>query len=111
LLSKLYRRAEALDGACLRAWGHPNDYAIRQELLSALEWDSSFHPDHARALIRELFAQVHDQSAELARRIRSTADKSDRIADVVSHGVQGLRRSLASLIHALESRRAEPRSG
>jgi len=108
LLSKLYRRAEALDGACLRAWGHPNDYAIRQELLSALEWDSSFRPDHAGTSIRELFAQVCHQSADLASRIRS--DNSDRITDAVSHGVQGLRRSLSSLMHVLESRRAEPPS-
>jgi hypothetical protein len=36
---RFHGRAEALDDACLRAWGHPHDRAIRQELLSALEWD------------------------------------------------------------------------
>ena len=38
MLSRLHRKAEALDSACLRALGHPHDHAVRQELLSALEW-------------------------------------------------------------------------
>jgi hypothetical protein len=48
LLSRLHRRAEALDEACLRAWGHPHDPAIQQELLNALELDGSLYPEHAR---------------------------------------------------------------
>jgi hypothetical protein len=73
-LSKLHRRAEALDEACLRAWGHPHDHAIQQELLNALELDDSLHPEHARPLIRDLFKQVHDHSIDLSNRIRSGAD-------------------------------------
>ena len=52
-------RAEALDDACLRAWGHPNDRAIRQELLSALERDDSVHPDHTGLmLLRDVYKRV-----------------------------------------------------
>jgi hypothetical protein len=69
LLSRLHRRAEALDEACLRAWGHPHDHAIQQELLNALELDGSLHPEHARPIIRDLFKQVHDHSIDLSNRI------------------------------------------
>ncbi|SJZ30373.1 hypothetical protein SAMN02745126_00005 [Enhydrobacter aerosaccus] len=99
-----------MDAACLRAWGHPNDPAIRQELLSALEWDSADHPEHARPVIRELFIQVHDRSYDLAIRIRTAStDGSDGVAHLIAHGVQGLRLSLTSLIQVLEARRSETR--
>ena len=107
LLSRLHRKAEALDGACLRAWGHPHDHAIRQELLSALEWDHSLHPEQARPLIRDLFKQVHDHSVDLSNRIRSSADNPDGVAHAITHGAQSLRRSLAALKHVLETRHAE----
>jgi hypothetical protein len=110
LLSRLHRRAEALDEACLRAWGHPHDHAIRQELLSALELDGSLHPAHARPLIRDLFKQVHDHSIDLSNRIRSGADNSDGAAHLTSHGIQNLRRSLAALVHVLAARHSEPRT-
>jgi hypothetical protein len=109
LLSRLYRKAEALDGACLRAWGHPQDYAVRQELLEALEWDSSLHPEHARPLIRELFAHVHEGSINLAIRIRASAD-NPTVVHLIVQGVQPLRRSLAVLIQVLEARDANPRT-
>ena len=57
MLSRLHRKAEALDAACLRALGHPHDHAVRQELLSALEWDTSYRPEHARPQIRSLFKE------------------------------------------------------
>ncbi len=110
MLSSLYRKAEALDAACLRAWGHPLDPAVRQELLAALEWDSAFRPEHARPLIRERFAQVYELSADLAIRIRSSADNPDSMAHLISHGVQGLRGSLAALMRVLEARRREQRT-
>jgi hypothetical protein len=106
LLSRLYRKAEALDGACLRAWGHPHDYAVREELLEALEWESSIHPEHARPLIRERFAQVHAGSVDLAFRIRSSAGNPD-VVDVILHHVQPLRQSLTALLHVLETRRTQ----
>jgi hypothetical protein len=109
LLSRLYRKAEALDGACLRAWGHPQDYAVRLELLEALEWDSSFHPEHARPLIRELFVQVHDGSINLAVRIRATADNVS-IGQLIVQGVEPLRRSLAALMQVLEARKTGQRT-
>ena len=109
MLSRLHRRAEALDGICLRAWGHPHDHAIRQELLSALEWDSSLRPDHARPVIRDLFTQVHDHSVDLLHRIRASADNPDGVAHAISHGAQSLRRSLAALMHVLATRHAQPR--
>jgi hypothetical protein len=109
LLSRLYRKAEALDGACLRAWGHPDDYAVRQELLEALEWDSSVHPEHARPLVRELFAQVHTGSVELAIRIRSSAG-SPAVVEVILHHVQPLRQRLTSLMQVLEARRTDART-
>ena len=95
LLSRLHRKAEALDAACLRAWGHPHDPAIRQELLDALESDSSLHPEHAHSLIRNLFKQVHDHSVSLSNRIRSGAGNPDSVAHVISHDTQSLRQNLA----------------
>jgi hypothetical protein len=104
LLSRLHRKAEALDAACLRAWGHPHDPAIRQELLDALEWDSSLHPEHAHSLIRNLFKQVHDHSVSLSNRIRSGAGNPDSVAHVISHDTQSLRQNLAMLTQVLAAR-------
>ena len=109
LLSRLYRKAEALDGACLRAWGHPQDHAVRDELLSALEWDTSLRPDHA-PVIRELFVEVHDQSVDLSIHIRATADSPEGAARLISDRVHGLRQRLSALLKALEARRAAPRT-
>ena len=105
MLSRLHRRAEALDDACLRAWGHPHDHEIREELLSALEWDSSLRPDHS-PVIRELFVEIHDQSTDLSIHIRANADDPATAARLISHRLQGLRQQLATLIKALERRRA-----
>ena len=102
LLSRLHRRAESLDEACLRAYGHPHDYEIREELLSALEWDETFHPKHARPVIRDLFEQVHHHSTELAKRIRSGAD-----AHPIADGIQSLRLRLAAFQQALGARHSE----
>ena len=104
MLSKLYRKAEALDGACLRAWGHPHDHSIREELLSALEWDNSLRPDHA-PVIHELFVEVHDHSVDLSMRIRATADSPEAAAGLIAQSVQGLRQRLAILMKALDARR------
>jgi hypothetical protein len=110
LLSRLHRRAEALDEACLRAWGHPHDHAIRQELLNALELDGSLHPEHARPLIRQLFRQVHDHSIDLSKRLRASADNPDGVAHLISHGIPSLRRSLAALVQVLATRHGERRT-
>ena len=109
MLSKIHRRAEALDEACLRAWGHPHDHSVRQELLNALEWDDALRPDHARPVIRELFVEVHEQSLDLSVRIRATADNPETAARQITQGVQGLRQRLGALIKALQTRHAEPR--
>ncbi|MCA1838254.1 MAG: hypothetical protein LC674_05705 [Actinobacteria bacterium] len=101
MLSRLHRKAEALDAACLRAMGHPHDHAIRQELLSALEWDRTDHPDHARPAIRSLFKDVHDRSANLSQHIQSGA------SHLVTDSVASLRRSLGSLTHVLATRHKE----
>ena len=66
MLSRLHRKAETLDAACLRALGHPHDHAVRQELLSVLEWERSDDPDHAGPAIRSLFKDVRDHSAALS---------------------------------------------
>ena len=96
MLSRLHRRAEALDEACLRAYGHPHDYAIREELLSALEWDDSLHPKHAEPVIRDLFTQVLHYSTELSKRIRSGAS-----AHSIAEGIQSLRLRLTAFRQAL----------
>jgi hypothetical protein len=101
LLSRLHRKAEVLDSACLRALGHPHDHAVRQELLSALEWDASYHPDHARPVIRNLFKDVHDHSAKLSQHIRSDA------SHLVSDSIATLRKNLGSLTHVLATRHKE----
>jgi len=110
LLSRLHRRAEALDEACLRAWGHPHDHAVRQELLSALELDGSLHPEHARPLIRDRFRQVHDHAIDLSKRLRASADNPDGVAHLISHGIPSLRRSLAALVQVLAARHSEQRT-
>ena len=102
MLSRLNRRAEAIDEACLRAQGHPHDHAIRQELLSALEWDAALHPNHARPVIRDLFEQVHHHSTDLATRIRSGAG-----AHPIADGIRGLRLRLAAFQQALQARHSE----
>jgi hypothetical protein len=102
LLSRLHRKAEALDAACLRALGHPHDRAIRQELLSALEWDQSDHPDHARPAIRTLFKEVHDHSAALSQHIQSGA------SHIASDSIAALRKSLGTLTHLLAARHKQP---
>jgi hypothetical protein len=101
LLSRLYRKAEAVDQACLRAQGHPNDYAVRQELLSALEWEDSLRPGHARPLIRDLFQEVHDHSTKLAVRI----GQSDLQAPTLPvTEIQTLRQRVGKLLHVLATR-------
>ena len=107
MLSRLHRKAEALDQACLRAQGHPHDYALRQELLSALEWEPELKPDHARESIRSLFKQVHDQSAALANLVRSS---SDAVGVAAARFMPNVRQSLAALMQVLASRHAEPRT-
>src|SRR5215213_2169696 len=100
MLSRLHRRAEALDEACLRAWGYPHDHTIQQELLNALEWDTSLHPEHARPVIRNLFRQVLTCSNDLSNCIRSGADVSNSAVQSFSHSIQGLRQSLTTLMQA-----------
>jgi DNA recombination-dependent growth factor C len=102
LLSRLHRKAEALDSACLRALGHPHDHAVRQELLSALEWDASYHPEHARPQIRSLFKEVHDRSVKLSLHIQSGANH------LASDSIAALRKSLGSLTLMLSTRHDEP---
>ncbi len=104
MLSKIHRRAETLDGVCLRAWGHPQDYAVRQELLSALEWDRTLDPVHAHPVIRDLFKQVHDRSIDLSKRIRSGAAHPDAVVHAITDGAHDLRQHLAALIQALKDR-------
>jgi hypothetical protein len=107
LLSRLHRRAEALDQACLRAQGHPEDYAIREELLSALEWEDSLQPDHARAAIRKSFSEVREQSAVLAVALRASP-AADRARPTIGLLLPGLRRSLGALLQVLAARHAPP---
>ena len=102
MLSRLHRKAEALDRACLRAQGHPHDDAVREELLSALEWEDSLRPDHARPAIRESFIEVHEQSTVLAVVLR-TSPATPPVASL-----PGLRRSLAALLEVLAARHAPP---
>ena len=106
MLSRLHRKAEALDQACLRAQGHPHDYAIRQELLNALEWDASFHPEHAGPAIREVFREVHDHSTDLLSRIQSADDPAAVPLPIAE--IPTLRQRLAKLVHALATRDGKP---
>ena len=101
-MSRLHRKAEVLDAACLRALGHPHDHAVRQELLSALEWNTADHPDHARPAIRSLFQEVHDHSVVLSQHIRSGA------SHLASDSIASLRRSLGALTHVLTTRHNAP---
>jgi hypothetical protein len=108
LLSRLHRKAEALDSACLRALGHPNDHAIRQELLSALEWEPTLRPDHARPSIRDRFHQVYGHSIELAKHLSIAEPAAGDGHHPVRHGIERLRNSLAELTHALATRHKTP---
>lgn len=108
MLSRLHRRAEALDSACLRALGHPNDPAIRQELLSALEWEETCDPAHARSVIRETFRSVVDHSMELAHHLRHGPEEAPGALHPVVPRIEKLRASLARLTHALATRHETP---
>jgi hypothetical protein len=100
MLSRLYRNAQALDGACLRAWGFPSDHAIREELLSALEWDKSLQLDHVRPSIRLLYVQAQTQSMDLSDHLRSAAGNPNPFSP---HLVVGLRETLRALMRLLEA--------
>ena len=108
MLSRLQRRAEALDEACLRAQGYPNDHKAQQELLVALEWDATYHPEHAHPAIRDLFKQVHDHSTALWQRLQSAADESDAPAYRIDE-INSLRQRLAELQKVLAARRGAQR--
>lgn len=108
MLSRLHRRAEALDSACLRALGHPKDPAVRQELLSALEWEESLAPLHARSAIRETFQAVVDHSIELAHHLRHGADAGPEGAPPPLSRIESLRASLSRLTHTLATRHEKP---
>lgn len=107
MLSRLHRKAEALDQACLRAQGHPHDDAVREELLSALEWEDSLRPDHARPAIRTSFSEVHEQAAVLAVVLR-TSPPTTPAASAIGASLPRLRRSLAALLQVLATRHAPP---
>lgn len=106
--NRLYGKAEALGDACLRAWGHPDDYAIRQEILSALESDDGLRSEHASLLLGSQMKQVQGHAASLSNDIRSDADHRDAAASTIYLGIQTLRRSLAALVLDLAARRREP---
>lgn len=108
MLSRLQRRSDALDEACLRALGHPNDHAIRKELLSALEWEDSLRPVHAHSLLRETFREVHGHSVDLAVCIQIGADSPEAAAHAIQHGALRLRQSLAALVVMLTARHQKP---
>lgn len=108
MLSRLQRKAEALDRACLRAHGHPHDHSIQQELLSALEWDASLHPEHAHPIIRDLFKEVHDRSLDLWHRIQAAAGDSHR-AELRMDEINSLRQRLEKLREVLEARHGKAR--
>ena len=108
MLSRLHRRVEALDSACLRALGHPHDHGIRQELLSALEWEDSCDPSHARSAIRETFQSVVDHSKELAHYLHPASPVAADPAAPVVPRIEKLRASLARMAHVLASRHETP---
>lgn len=108
MLSKLHRRAEALDQACLRAHGHPHDYAVRQELLSALEWDASLHPEHASPVIRTVFKEAHDHANDLLIRIQAAQETPGVVIPVAE--LPTLRQRLAKLREVLAARHSDPRT-
>ena len=107
MLSRLHRRAEALDSACLRALGHPNDPGIRQELLSALEWEDACDPEHARSVIRDTFRSVVDHSMDLAHHLRHGPEAAPDADHPVVPRIEKLRASLARLTHVLATRHDE----
>jgi hypothetical protein len=53
LLSRLYRKAEAVEQACLRAQGYPHDYAIRQGAVECFGI-GSVTSSRARARVDEI---------------------------------------------------------
>ena len=107
MLSRLQRRADALDEACLRAQGYPRDHKAQQELLAALEWDATYHPEHAHPVIRDLFKQVHDHSTDLWHRLQSAAEESNAPAFRIDE-INSLRQRLAQLREVLAARHGEP---
>ena len=93
----------------MRAQGYPNDHKAQQELLAALEWDATHHPEHARPLIRDLFKQVHDHSTDLWHRLQSAAEDSNAAA-FRGDEINSLRQRLAQLQEVLAARHNAPRT-
>ena len=87
MFSRLHRRAEALNEACLRAQGHPHGHEIQQELLSALEWDDSFHPKHVRTDIPDLSQPVHRHSIGVASAEMGGLGRLRRLLNYLSPGL------------------------
>ncbi len=100
MLSRLYRKAEALDQACLRAQGHPSDYALRQELLAALEWEEALHPEHAPTIL-VVVEEVRVQLGELSSAIGQRGP--DGTAEAMAE-IKALRKQLAKLLDVLQAR-------
>jgi hypothetical protein len=108
LLSRLYRKAEALDQACLRAQGHPNDYSLRQELLAALEWEEALHPEHVPTIL-VVVEEVRVQLDELSSCISQTGP--DGTAEAMAE-IKALRKQLAKLLQVLAARQqGRPQKG
>ncbi|MGD9882491.1 MAG: hypothetical protein AB7U95_20455 [Reyranella sp.] len=105
--SKVQEKTEVLDGECLRALGHPNDHAIRQELLSALEGDDSIHPGHAGSWLRDRPEQVRDHFAVLSSVVHADTSNPDTEARSLCHGIQSLYRGLAARVQVLAACRGK----
>ena len=72
-------------------------------MLSALEWENTDHPEHARPAIRDRFKDVYGHSVALSQHIQSGNEST-----LVSDSIEGLRKSLGALTHALATRHKEP---
>jgi hypothetical protein len=107
--SKVLEKTEALDDECLRALGHPHDHAIRQELLSALEWDDSLRPAHVGSVLRDQLAQVQPRSADLSDGTPLGTSGPAAAAPSLYHGVQSLCRGLAARLQVLTACRSKRR--
>lgn len=94
-------KTEALDGDCLRALGHPHDHAIRQELLSALEWDDSLHPAPVGPLPGNQLQGTRVDSADPRAGIPSGTGKPDGAGASSRHGIMTACRKLAARVHFL----------
>lgn len=94
--SRLRRKAQELEAACVLALKNPTCAAARRNLQSALQWDDGPSYMRLRPAIRGKVNQVRAYTALLSRRLEQRADQF-----LIYDGIERLRAAVADLAKLL----------